>query len=395
MKIYLINNLYKPYNRGGAERVVEVIADGLKDNGHEVFIITTKPFNAQHPIPNTQYQIPKIHYLNSIYFNLNKIPKFLRIGWHFIDMFDLGSYLKIKSILKKEKPNIVMTHNLKGIGYLIPKAIKSLNIRYIHTLHDIQLLHPSGLMIYGREEKINSQLAKIYARVCQWLFASPDIVISPSNWLMTMHSDRKLFKNSLLTIIPNPTAHFFQVIESADKNNNIFKFLYVGQIEEHKGILFLIKTFCKLNTNSEKNNFQLTILGDGTKIKEAKKLALGNKYIKFRNRVEPEEVIKNMQNSDCLIAPSLCYENSPTVIYEAAAAGLPVIAARIGGLPEIVNQINGILFTPADENDLIKKIKWAMANLKKIQANANNGKTVIKEFSPKNYISRLVKMLPK
>ena len=277
MKICLINNLYKPYNRGGAEKIVKIIANGLRAGGHEVFIITTRPlfanYKTQNPEPRTQNPKPKIFYIRSLYFNINKIPKFLRTSWHAGDMFDVGSYLKIKSILKKEKPDIVMTHNLKGIGYLIPKAIKSLGIKHIHTLHDIQLLHPSGLMIYNQEKKINSWSAKIYARICRWLLASPDIVISPSSWLMTMHTDEKFFKNSKRIILPNPIANISQITHK-NKKNHTFKFLYVGQIEKHKGILFLIKAFRKLSDNLEKNTCQLTILGNGTKIKKAKKSAL-------------------------------------------------------------------------------------------------------------------------
>ena len=87
-------------------------------------------------------------------------------------MFDVGSYFKVKSILKKEKPDVVMTHNLKGVGYLIPKVIKGMGLKYVHTLHDIQLIHPSGLMIHGREQQINSIFAKLYVSVCRWLFGS-------------------------------------------------------------------------------------------------------------------------------------------------------------------------------------------------------------------------------
>lgn len=396
MKICLINNLYKPYNRGGAERIVEIIASGLQADGHKVFIITTRPlfanYKTQHPEPSTQHPAPNIHYLSAIYYNLNKIPKIFRLGWHACDLFDIGSYLKIKSILKKEKPNIVMTHNLKGIGYLIPQAIKNLGIKHIHTLHDIQLLYPSGLMIYNQEKKINSPLAKIYARICQWLLASPDIVISPSSWLMAMHTDSQFFKNSKRIILPNPIANIFQTTHK-NKENNTFKFLYVGQIEKHKGILFLIKAFRKLSDNLEKNTCQLTILGNGTKIKEARKLALGSKYIKFKSWAGQAEAIKNMQNSDCLIVPSLCYENSPTVIYEAAATGLPVIASRIGGIPEIIHKTNGILFEPKNKNELINKLIWSFKNSVEIQKIGYESIKIIKEFSSEKYISRLTKVM--
>ena len=62
-----------------------------------------------------------------------------------------------------------------------------------------------------------------------------------------------------------------------------------------------------------------------------------------------------MQSSDCLIIPSLCYENAPATIYEAHAANLSVLAANIGGIPEIINSKDK-LFKPGDENDLKEKI---------------------------------------
>ena len=147
MKICLINNLYKPYNRGGAERIVELIAAGLQGARHEVFLITTKPIGRKQKAESRKQ---KVYYINALYYNLNKLPKILRLFWHLCDMFDIGSYFKVKAILKKEKPDVVMTHNLKGVGYLIPSVIKNLGIKHIHTLHDIQLLHPSGLMMHGK-----------------------------------------------------------------------------------------------------------------------------------------------------------------------------------------------------------------------------------------------------
>ena len=53
--------------------------------------------------------------------------------------------------------------------------------------------------------------------------------------------------------------------------------------------------------------------------------------------------------------PSLCYENSPTIIIEAKNLGVQVIASNLGGVPEIVGQ-NDILFNPGDERDLFTKI---------------------------------------
>jgi len=351
-KICLINNLYKPYNRGGAERTIEMSVDKLIKDGNKIFIITTKPRD-QCSIFNEQHLI-KEYYLPSFYYNLNKIPIFFRLFWHIWDIFDFVNYFKVKKILKKEKPDIVITHNLKGISYLIPLVIKKLGIKHIHTLHDIQLLHPSGLMLYGQEYKINNFFAKIYTQISKYFFASPDTVISPSKWLMKMHTDREFFKNSKLGMEKN---YNIQKSYKNNINNKCTNLLYVGQIEKHKGILFLVNVF--KNLKQDKIKYKLTIVGNGSKLKEIKNLTKYNKNISILGKKNKHKVKEFMQSADYLIVPSLCYENSPTVIYEAMKVGLPIIASHIGGIPELVD--DKFLFKPGNEKDFIKKIKIVLS----------------------------------
>jgi glycosyltransferase involved in cell wall biosynthesis len=370
MKICLINNLYKPYCRGGAERIAELTIEEFLKQGHEVFIISTKPsakfsvlnlfkFSAEISINSLirNYQI------FSLYFNLDKISRGIRFFWHILDLFDFRSFFIIKKILKKEKADLVITHNLKGVGYLTPLAIKFLSIKHIHTLHDIQLLHPSGLILYGREKIIETLPAFFYSLLCRFLFNSPAVIISPSKWLLGEHFKKGFFKNSKRVILPNPAvknnnSEFFSARRA--KRKNIFSFLYVGQIEEHKGILFLAEAF----QEAALKNCELIIAGDGSKILKLKNLTGNFGNIKILGKKGRQEIEKLMQDSNCLIVPSLCYENSPAVICEAAAAGLPVIASDIGGIPEIINNPK-LLFKPGSKNDLIACLNFA---LKKEQA---------------------------
>ncbi len=404
MKICLINNLYKPYSRGGAEQIVELIVGGLEKQGHEVFVITTKPVGRRRTalrLRSGRAGKQKVYYINAIYYNLGLLPKFLRLFWHLADMFDVGSYFKVKSILKHEKPDVVMIHNLKGIGFLIPRIIKSFAIKHIHTLHDIQLLHPSGLMIFGKEKKADSFLAKIYQSICRWLFTYPNIVISPSNWLMQMHTLRGFFPNARKEILPNPAIFNSTSFNSTSitskgekvRKKGIFLFLYVGQIEEHKGILFLIKVFDELCDEVSKGAIQLIIIGNGTSMKRAKKLAAGNNNIKLLGRLTNSKVKDYMQNASCLVVPSLCYENSPTVIYEALSMGLPVIASHLGGIVELIHQGGGILFKPNNEGDLMYQMKWAIDHSEELQEIARKGETLTKELNLNNYIDKLLKLV--
>jgi len=397
MKICLINNLYKPYQRGGAERVIELITQGLKSRGYDVLLITTCPINRKpttclDSAGQTKNQRQKIFYVRALYYNLNFLPKFLRLFWHIIDMFDIGSYLVVKKILKKEKPDLVMTHNLKGIGYLIPRAIKSLNIKHIHTLHDIQLLHPSGLMIYGKEKQVNNIFAKVYANVCKGLFNSPDIIISPSNWLFKMHQDRGFFIKSRQATLINPTLISSAFITSREKES-VFRFVYIGQVEEHKGILFLIKVFKMLCEDLENGKCQLIIIGDGLKLEQAKKLSVNEDKIRFLGKIKHKDLQIEMEQFNALIVPSLCYENSPTVIYEALNTGLPVIASAIGGIPELVNNTAGILFKPGNSNDLMQQMKWAIEHKDELEKISKLGREKIKQYSLDNYIKKLEDMI--
>jgi len=363
MKICLINNLYKPYDRGGAERVVELMAEYYSRKGDEVFIITTKPHsnkisNFQFPISNKNI---KIFQIPGLYFNLSEIPLILRLFWHVWDMLDAVSCYRVKSILEKEKPDLIITNNLKGIGYLIPGMIRKLGIKHHHYLHDIQLVYPSGLLYFGEEKKLDNPAAGLYQRICVQLLGSPNKVISPTNWLMGIHSERGFFKESELLIQnPSPESDELQIKKYNNRGGeNRFKFLFVGQLEKHKGVDILIQAFSGLKAKAE-----LLIIGDGSFLPSLKEKAGDEPRIKFLGRKSPEEVEKLMLESDCLIVPSFCYENAPAVIFEACRVGLPVIASRIGGIPELIEKCGGSLFTPSDASELRRLMSRVQAGEK-------------------------------
>jgi len=419
MKICLINNLYQPYNRGGAEKVCETIVAGLKHAGHEVFIITTKP---RKQLSITNYQLPpsakasgdkRIYYLNSLYFNLNKLPKFFRFFWQIWNMFNFVGYFKIKKILQAEKCDVVIANNLMGVGFLTPLAIRSLKIRHLHIVHDIQLIHPSGLMYYGQEGIIDGFFAKIYMSMCRWLFGSPRVVIFPSAWLKELYIKRNFFAQSKIKVLPNPVDAIKAVIstpasESVEKSlkgenkmykgflplvkpgvemtkNRAFTFLFLGQIEKHKGVFLLIDAFNKIKEKYPE--VELLLAGDGSRLEASRKKAAENNNIKFLGWPGEEAADKLLFKSDCLVYPSLVYENCPNAIQRALVAEIPVLASDLGGMPELVNKNAGLLFKPANMNDLAEKMAWLIEN-------KNNLRTPAKiDFGVESYIKELEKMV--
>lgn len=377
MKICLINNLY-PFVRGGAERIVEIQKEELEKAGYNVFIITTKPRFSKDFVNSTI----SLKYLKSCYLYLEKIPIFFRFFWHILDMFDLFSYYQLKKILRQEKPDVVISHNLTGIGFLSPFAIKICGIKHIHILHDIQLLHPSGLMFFGLEKKIDSFFSKLYQLINIYLFSKTDVILSPSKWLLDEHIKRNFFVKQQKIIFQNPAI--------IDKNDfiktsfGIFNFLFIGQIEEHKGLMLLINAFKRM----DQKKIRLNIVGEGSK-----KIEIEHQCeclnVNFYGKVDNKKVISLIQESDCLVVPSLCYENSPTVIYEAFANNLPVIGSDLGGISELLSNGRGILFSPNNVEDLYDKMCEIINNKTKLNSMVLSASDYIEAIKIDNYMENL------
>lgn len=347
MKIAILNNLYYPFNRGGAESVIREMICDLKENSHEVFLITTKPRQESAPENNDL----RCYYLDSDYYHLAEMPLINKLIWHAANLLRMKVPRQIKRILAEEKPDLVMTHNLMGLGFKTPLVIKRLGIRHEHYLHDIQLLHPSGLLIFGQEKILNNPAAKLYQFFTRRFFAGTDTIFSPSKWLLDQHRQSGFFKNKPANVKSLVKNKENLNIVSRDKKKN--RFLFVGQIENHKGIMLLLKTFKKIL--AVKPDLQLFVVGDGRLLEKAQQKTKDVSQIFFLGRLDSHAVADQMAKSSCLIIPSLCYENSPMTIYEAHRYGLPIIAAHIGGIPEALNQAD-ILFAPGNENDLAQKI---------------------------------------
>src|SRR5439155_9349363 len=79
--------------------------------------------------------------------------------------------------------------------------------------------------------------------------------------------------------------------------------------------------------------------------------------VRARGAIAHDQVPHALASIDVLVVPSIWPENSPLVIQEAFLAGVPVIASRIGGIPEVVRDgRNGLLFRAGDAADLARSL---------------------------------------
>lgn len=378
MKILILNNLYKPYARGGAEKYVDKISNAFSRIGHEVVIISTKPVFAKKLVEE------KIYYLNSLYSYLDKFPRIFRLLWHIFNLFNVIKYFKIKNIVMNEKPGLIISNNLMGLGFISPMALDQKGIKHLHVLHDAQLLHPGGIIYLGEEKILDTICSKVYQRINSFFFLNTSYVVSPSKWLLDLHKERGFFNNAKGKRLFNPVDINYPLGKTKIKETT--NFLYVGQLENHKGVEVLLESIHKIIHNHK--NIVFSVLGSGTKEKYLKN-KYSNKNIFFLGRQDESGVFQRMFESDCLIMPSKCYENSPTVIYEAAVCNLDFIYPNFGGTAEIGRYFGGIGFDPQKKNSLEETIETYLNNKRDV----HKRRELALELSSEKYISQLMDFL--
>lgn len=379
MKICFINNLWGEESRGGAERIQEAIITYLRQANHQVVVITTTTgtFSVEKEEGITVYRF------RSSYSKI--MPIWQRFLWHIIETLNPLFYYRVKAIIEKEEPDIVWTHNLTGLGLMILKIGELRSIIHLHSLHDIQLLHPSGLLFYGRETLVDTPWAHAYQLFVRRYLSQWTFVISPSEWLLNLYQQYGFFKKEKTFVLPNPLTQEFN-ISSHQRPGTPLTFLYVGQIEEHKGIINLLTAFAHCSNP----DWKLLIAGTG-RLLEIVQTSNSDNRISFLGQQTKEEIQNLMTNADCLVVPSLCYENYPTVLLEAIQAGLPAIGSDIGGIQEILAEPS-LLYEPTSEA-LAEKLKWVSDNYRSFLEVSEQRYSTLRSISTKEYVETILSLV--
>lgn len=134
--------------------------------------------------------------------------------------------------------------------------------------------------------------------------------------------------------------------------------LFVGRLSSEKGMGTLLKAWERLGGNR-----QLKIVGDGPMRESVEATAAQLPGVDYLGRQTVQQVYSLMADAEMLIFPSEWYETFGRVAVEAFAKGTPVVAANTGAIAELVDDgRTGLLFEPANVDDLQAKIEWAWNN---------------------------------
>jgi glycosyltransferase involved in cell wall biosynthesis/GT2 family glycosyltransferase len=130
---------------------------------------------------------------------------------------------------------------------------------------------------------------------------------------------------------------------------------FVGTLAPHKGVEVLIRAFRSLG----RSDLTLDLHGSPTThagyVAGLRRLAEGDPRIRFHGAFAEGEQARVLSGLDLLALPSVWWENSPLTVLEALAAGIPVVASAIGGLPEIVAHGDTGLLVPASDVEALRR----------------------------------------
>lgn len=248
------------------------------------------------------------------------------------------------------KPDGVHVHIAYPAGRLALWVRKRYEVPFVVTEH-WTIYQPGHVIPYQQ------QPARLRKLVCR--------VMKKASLLLPVSADLGRRVNQLVTpvtttVIQNVVdTDLFFYKERGAKADPVFLFIHVSGMSPQKNPEGLLQSFAAAFREDPQINLLMLGNRDDSLQRFADTLGLPGHAIRFGGEVSYAGVAAEMQKADAMVLFSNA-ENAPCVISEALCCGLPVIATSTGGVPEMINEMNGLLVHPGDE----QAMKKALLNLK-------------------------------
>lgn len=363
MKILHVNKFFDLH--GGAEVYLQQLMTAQREQGHEVHVFSTKS-EKNVPIPDAKYFVER--------FSLDQREGVVK------DAKKAANYLwnqeakkELTRMLDEVKPDIVHLHNIyHHLSTSILSPIQKRRLPCVQTLHDYKLACPNYRMFTegapcerckggkyfnavkhhclaeGFLPNVLAALEMGFTKTRQSYERTVRLFLCPSHFMKEKMQDWGE-PASKLRYLPNPTS---LAPTPAPRGGGYL--LYVGRLSPEKGIEGFLRAAARIPEVSIK------LAGRGPQEASlralVKELSLTNvEFLGFR---APSELVQIRREAEAIILPTLSYENASGALLEALSDGIPCLATRIGGNPELVEEgKQGYLVKPGDVDDWERVIK--------------------------------------
>lgn len=344
LRFGFLTTFYPPYNFGGDGIGIQRLARGLANAGHQVTVIhdadaylalAPGPPPAAAPEPDGIEVIPlrsRLGVLSPLLTQQTGRP--------------VANGRRIRRLLREGRFDVLNFHNVSLVGG--PGLFKYGEGIKLYMAHEHWLVCPTHVLWrHGRERCPGRQCLR-----CQLHYRRPpqlwrwtgllerelrhiDAFIAMSEFSREKHREFGFPRE--MEVLP----YFLPDQDRAQKQEELPRlhprpyFLFVGRLELLKGLQDVIPSF------SGPGESDLVVAGDGEYGPELRAQAEGLPRVRFLGRVPGVDLAAWYRHAEALIVPSLCFETFGIILLEAWRQSTPVLARRVGPLPELVRQAGG------------------------------------------------------
>jgi glycosyltransferase involved in cell wall biosynthesis len=400
--ILLCSNIYPPYSVGGAELIASYHAKTLLQMGHKpiVFAGCDDPRRPHYTVYKDSVDGVSVYRIQLANADFDA---------HLVNFFHPEIDRQFEILLQKHRPSVVHMHNIIGLSAGMIRAAKAHGARVVITLHDFWGICFKNTLI-DVEQKICDNFSR--CRDCQkefrdglrtlpirmrndflaLQFAEVDAFISPSQYLANMYIKAGIPPHKMHVIWNGLDVDRFAGIVKKPSNGKV-RFSFIGYLGEHKGVIIILDAIMLLKDYPA---LHMNVVGDGHLRahleQQVQKRGLSDK-VRFWGKVPHSEIERVFSETDIQLLPSVWPENQPVSITESMASRTPVIATRLGGIPELVRDgQTGYLIDPSSPAALVNAMQHFLQFPEDIPAFGERAGQVISGNTFANQVQRILEL---
>jgi glycosyltransferase involved in cell wall biosynthesis len=329
---------------GGIFRHILDLANGQADRGHQVGIIADSLTGGERAEAALKEIAPRLKLgVHRLAIHREPFPTDVLVWAHFM------------RLIRRLKPDVLHGHGAKAGAFIRLKSRSNETIR-VYTPHGGSLHYP-----------LNTLKGTLYSRMERTLMDSTDLFLFESAFARDTYQRTIGTPKGLVRCVFNGVTadEFDPVVRAADATDVV----YVGEFRHIKGTDLLIDAVARLHADGKP--VTLTLAGDGEELENLKaqiqRLGL-SEAVRFIGHVKARY---GFSKGKLLVVPSRG-DSMPYVVIEAAAAGIPMVAAKVGGIPEIFDTHTDALFAPNLVGAMADAIETALEDSEAAQVRAKS-----------------------
>jgi glycosyltransferase involved in cell wall biosynthesis len=359
VRILIQNSVFYPNVIGGAEQSSWMLGLRLSARGHHVDAVATtgRRRDARDRLYEREleglsgrvYEAASHGYLDLLDTGGGSPGIGRKVAHHAANVRSRRWRRLLDDLFARLRPDVVHTNTIVGMTGVVWDAAHAAGVPVVHTLRDYHLLCPrTTLLRSSGVECVDAPWpCRVYRRFKRGSTAHVDVVTAPSRFVLQRHLDHEQFPHARPEVVPNAGPPRVEPRPHRPPDTTVTG-LYLGQLDAHKGVGVLLDTLTEWFEDRSRPELHFRFAGAGPMASEVRSFCgRWPHHAHFDGFVEDYAKNHLLSEVDFLVVPSIWNDNFPRVMIDAFRYGHPVIGARRGGIPEVVeHESNGLLVEP-------------------------------------------------